>query len=157
MGVAVIQHLLQQVGPRPIDWNNLTIPLPSGVVVFEHETGAVKMGDGESLYAELPVLFNLNDIVNIMATLAGKAPMVHTHNIADVTGLQTALDGKAPSVHTHAIGNITNLQTTLDEKLTSSSAIQMSQLPASVQQTVVEGPAMSARLFFYISSIPGGV
>lgn len=52
----------------------------------------------------------------IDTSLAGKAPISHTHITSDVTGLDTALSGKAPISHTHTIANVLSLQGTLDSK-----------------------------------------
>jgi hypothetical protein len=63
-----------------------------------------------------------NFATTITNSVAGKAPLVHTHVIADVTGLDTALAGKQPVGsyslvgHGHVISDVSGLQTALDGK-----------------------------------------
>lgn len=58
----------------------------------------------------------ISDIVDLQATLDGKADDPHSHAIADVTGLQAALDAKADDPHSHTIADTTGLQAALDAK-----------------------------------------
>ena len=50
----------------------------------------------------------------VTAALAGKAPLVHTHQVSHVDGLQDALDGKAAASHTHTITQVSGLQDELE-------------------------------------------
>ena len=52
----------------------------------------------------------------VLARVAERAELVHTHPIAQVSGLQAALDGKAPSTHGHLISQVDGLQEALNLK-----------------------------------------
>ncbi len=58
----------------------------------------------------------ITDQADLMAELAGKADLAHSHDISDVTGLQSAIDAKADAIHGHIVADITGLQTELDGK-----------------------------------------
>ncbi|ALA68456.1 hypothetical protein [Corynebacterium lactis] len=47
-------------------------------------------------------------------TVAGKAPLKHTHQVGDISGLQATLSGKAEASHQHSISQVEELQSTLD-------------------------------------------
>lgn len=47
-------------------------------------------------------------------TVAGKAPLKHTHQVGDISGLQATLSGKAEASHQHSISQVDELQATLD-------------------------------------------
>lgn len=52
------------------------------------------------------------DIVALLAALAGKAAVAHTHAIEGVDGLSAALSGKAPTSHSHSIGGLSDVTVT---------------------------------------------
>jgi hypothetical protein len=182
----IINSITQFVGGTDDEWLSLDSILPNKMTVIALDTGYVKRGDGTKTYAQLPVLFNINDIVDIGVQLQNKADLVHEHEITAIVGLVDALNGKAASVHshtlaqlpevqgaldlkasmtyvdsglagkassthTHTIANVTGLQTSLDSKLTSSSSIQLSQLPVAVQAVAPSGPGVTPRMYCYIS------
>ena len=61
----LIDSITQFVNGTQAVWNNISIPIPSGVVVYAVDTTVVKMGDGVTLYAALPVLFTINSIITL--------------------------------------------------------------------------------------------
>jgi hypothetical protein len=64
--LTVIDAVTQFVGGTQTVWNSVTIPIPAGLVVYAVDTTVIKIGDGITLYANLPVLFTLN---TLLATL----------------------------------------------------------------------------------------
>lgn len=61
----------------------------------------------------------------VTTSLAGKAPISHTHPQSDVTGLATALSGKSDVGHTHSQSDVTGLSTALSGKLDTSAAPEL--------------------------------
>lgn len=53
-----IYAITQFSGGTGAVWRAMSQPLPAGVLSIESDTGIVKMGDGATLYANLPVFFN---------------------------------------------------------------------------------------------------
>lgn len=51
-------------------WLSLTVPVPINFITFDSVTGNVKRGDGVTLYANLPVLLNLNQLISLATTVA---------------------------------------------------------------------------------------
>lgn len=84
-----------------------------GVVELATQDEAAALADQEralTAWAIAPI------VAALLAAIAGRAPLAHTHLLADVVGLVDALAGKAPTVHTHAIGSVNGLQTALNGK-----------------------------------------
>lgn len=62
----------------------------------------------------------MSDVTGLVAALAGKAALAHTHAESDITGLVADLAAKAPLVHTHAESDITGLVADLAARPTGS-------------------------------------
>lgn len=60
--IQVIRGLIQYTGATSDDWTSVSVPLPLGMVTLASDTGDIKIGDGESLYAALPATFNLKTL-----------------------------------------------------------------------------------------------
>ncbi|CAM6000867.1 unnamed protein product [Sphagnum balticum] len=84
----IIDSIVQFVNGGASDWASLNLPVPAKTVIYASDTKDVKIGDGTSLYAALPVAFNLNDILTIMSTLTSQAQQINTV-IAQVQGVAT--------------------------------------------------------------------
>lgn len=69
---ATINACLQFTGATAAVWANLTTPLPNGLVTIESDTGIMKRGDGVTLYANLPVFFNLSTLTTLMSGVVSK-------------------------------------------------------------------------------------
>lgn len=54
-----IDSIVQFKDGEKAKWNNVAIPIPKGMVIISTDTLELKIGDGEKLYKELPVLFSL--------------------------------------------------------------------------------------------------
>ncbi len=85
-----IQTLTSVVGATQEDWNHTTMVLAKGAVTLEVDTGIFKMGDGENLYINLPVLITIADIL----AAKDKAPLHHTHTASEITDLVEYLTGQ---------------------------------------------------------------
>lgn len=68
--LALINSITQFIGGTQGIWNTITAPVPQGMVVYAIDTTALKLGDGQTLYANLPVLFYLNSITSIAQQIA---------------------------------------------------------------------------------------
>lgn len=64
-----------------------------------------------------------SDVTNLVADLAGKAALSHTHPESDVTGLVTDLANKSNVGHTHTEADVTGLTTDLASKALASRLI----------------------------------
>ena len=63
---AAINAVIQFTGATGAVWTNLTTPIPNGLVTIESDTGIMKRGDGVTLYANLPLFFNLSTLTTLM-------------------------------------------------------------------------------------------
>lgn len=86
--VSIIDSITQFVNGTQEVWNNIALPIPDGLVVYAIDTTVVKMGDGVSMYADLPELFKLSDIVLILERLNNKSDIGHKHASSDITDLK---------------------------------------------------------------------
>src|ERR1700692_2134181 len=69
---APINAVIQFSGATGATWSNLTTPVPNGLVTIESDTGILKRGDGVTLYAQLPVFFNLSTLTQLMGNTIQK-------------------------------------------------------------------------------------
>ena len=63
--LAVIDAVTQFFNGSQAVWNNVATPVPRGLVIYATDTTALKIGDGVTLYAELPVVFYLNSLTSL--------------------------------------------------------------------------------------------
>ena len=115
---SVIEQITQRIGASAADWEATTQPVPNNVLLVAMDTGDVKRGNGVALYADLPVLFNVNDVVEFMTLLAGKADIGHIHVAANISDLNTILAGYALAGHTHTVASLPEVQTALADRPT---------------------------------------
>ena len=66
------------------NWNAMTVALPAGFMAYASDTGVLKVGDGTTLYANLPVFYNQGMVSAVQ----------HIHYVADITA-RDALTGSA--------------------------------------------------------------
>jgi hypothetical protein len=69
----VIDSITQIVNGTQSTWNTLSIPVPKSMVVYAADTTAIKIGDGETLYAELPVIATLSQLLQLATARPGCA------------------------------------------------------------------------------------
>lgn len=77
---ATINAVIQFSGATGATWSNLTTPVPNGLITIESDTKVMKRGDGVTLYANLPVFFDLNSLITLMGNT------VHKDSALAVTG-----------------------------------------------------------------------
>lgn len=102
----IINAITQFVGGTQAVWNSVTVPVPQGLVVYATDTTVVKIGDGITLYANLPVLFTLSSITSLTETINGLTAN-NTAALADFTTLSaeyTALSGIVSALQTTVAG-----------------------------------------------------
>ncbi len=99
--LVVIDAITQFLNSTQASWNSILIPIPQGLVVYAVDTTVVKMGDGVTLYAQLPVLFTLSQIIALTAEEAANATHIAT-NTAEIL----VLEGEFASLQT-ALTNLT--------------------------------------------------
>lgn len=93
----VIDAMTQFVGGTQAVWNDITIPVPSGMVVYAVDTTAVKVGDGTTLYVNLPVVFTIDAIITLaaqMTTLSGEVSTLsgQMSNLENTAAVTTAIN-----------------------------------------------------------------
>jgi hypothetical protein len=116
----VIEAITQFVGGTQAVWNSIAVPVPAGMVVYALDTTAVKMGDGQTLYANLPVLFTISSIVSLtnlvntlntstqgMSTTVSGLETEYAALEAAVTALQTAVSTLGGTTYVSTAGNVT--------------------------------------------------
>lgn len=63
MSLRQIKSLVQFAKGNRLAWEVMDVPIPSGVVVLSLDDRDLKLGDGVTLYHQLPVLFNFDDLL----------------------------------------------------------------------------------------------
>ncbi len=85
---ATINAVIQFSGATGATWTNLTVPVPSGLITIESDTGIMKRGDGVTLYSNLPVFFNLSTLTTLMSNVLQKnSPLAQTTDLTSTTGI----------------------------------------------------------------------
>jgi hypothetical protein len=72
MALKQIKSLVQFARGTSVVLNELTTPIPDGVVVFSIDDGMFKLGDGVTLYPSLPSLFSYTDLLSAQGGISGK-------------------------------------------------------------------------------------
>jgi hypothetical protein len=120
--LSIVDAITQFVNGTQAVWNSITIPVPLGLVVYATDTTVVKMGDGITLYANLPTLFTLSSIITMTAQITALGadvagiPAIVTE-IATIMGEITALQTAATAAVT-SLAAISSEITTIDGELT---------------------------------------
>lgn len=60
-----IDAITQFVGGTEAVWNSTTSPVPKGLVVYAPDTTSVKIGDGTTLYSNLPTTVLISDLLKL--------------------------------------------------------------------------------------------
>lgn len=76
--IRLIKGSTQFTNSTRTEWNASTVPLGDGLFAIETDTGNVKVGDGHTLFVNLPVLFNMNEIISMAATVQIMAGTIAT-------------------------------------------------------------------------------
>jgi hypothetical protein len=71
--LALIDSITQFNNGTQAVWNTITTPIPSRAVIYAIDTTAIKIGDGTSLYRDLPVVFYLNSVLTLAQEVAAMA------------------------------------------------------------------------------------
>lgn len=61
-----IDSIVQFADGEKEKWNNVDIPIPKGMVIIATDTLDIKIGNGEDLYKDLPILFSLRTIEELI-------------------------------------------------------------------------------------------
>ena len=104
--LAIIDAITQFVGGTQAVWDTVTVPIPANLVVYATDTTALKIGDGVTLYANLPVKFYLNSLTTLVDQIAALATQLTGNetttaltsllaNYVTSTALGTTLSGYA--------------------------------------------------------------
>jgi len=108
--LALIDAITQFVGGTQTVWNTITIPIPAGLVVYATDTTALKIGDGSTLYVNLPVILTLNTLTTMVNAItsveAGGVVTPSEMAGAIATAMTTAGEWTAGPVHEIVGGSI---------------------------------------------------
>jgi len=148
------------------EWNNITIPIPEGMLAYAVDTKVFKLGDGTNTFDDLPVFFNASDaslmqnfydtFPEISAELANRILVVNStgdgFDVLEVTladlitseQLTTALGNKSNINHTHSTGDILGVKSAaIRDTGTSAGNVPLigvdGKLPSSIVPAVVAG------------------
>ena len=108
----LINAVTQFVGGTQAVWNDITLPIPEGLVVYAVDTTALKLGDGSTLYADLPVLFNLNTLTTKLSgfrtQLSSDTTLYVVQSGSDITGngSNTAPFASLSAAWNYAVNNL---------------------------------------------------
>ena len=84
-----IRAVTQALDGRQATWDSVSLPVPERVWIIASDTSAVKIGNGISRYADLPVAFYLNNIDVLAAQVPDKADKTDVAIIADHVSTHT--------------------------------------------------------------------
>lgn len=131
MALKEINALIQIQSGTANEWSLVSVPLPSGVLAYAIDTKEFRLGDGTTLYADLPTFFDadtadaVTQFKNSFPDLANGANKILVVNEAgdnftltdiSITDLITAsqlaaaLADKSAKVHTHNTGEIVGIK-----------------------------------------------
>lgn len=71
MSIKQIKSMLQFSRGGSLVWEALVTPVPDNVVAFSIDDGVFKLGDGVTLYKNLPVLFTFNELISVQGGISG--------------------------------------------------------------------------------------
>lgn len=86
-----IRAITQALDGRQATWDNVSLPVPDRVWIIATDTSAVKIGNGATKYADLPVAFYMNDVNAIAAQLPYKADQEAVNSLTDRVDAQASL------------------------------------------------------------------
>jgi len=60
-----IEALFNSLGGTKAEWDLLEVPIPKKLLVYAIDTGDFKLGDGTNKYRELPIIFNVENMIGV--------------------------------------------------------------------------------------------
>lgn len=151
--LALIGAITQFANGTQAVWNDITIPIPYGLVVYAIDTTAVKIGDGATLYVNLPVVFTLNSIITLAQQVASDTSTLQSQIQTYLTTQLTGYVSNAGLTETLAgYATIAGLATTLGGYVSNagfSAAFAAMFVTANTSQTMMTGHT------YYIDSTSG--
>jgi hypothetical protein len=111
--LALIDAITQFAGGTQAIWNTITIAIPAGLVVYATDTTALKIGDGSTLYANLPVVLYLNTVATLSSQVAALSLLVGTD--VSPTSLTTEI---TTAINAALITAIAGVVSTIRQRLT---------------------------------------
>ncbi len=107
--LSIVNAVTQFVNASQATWNSVSVPIPNGMVIYASDTTVLKMGDGITLYANLPALLTLNQLTSLVNSVTGGL-----NNVAITTPTITGgtADGVVIGATTPASGKFTSLSFT---------------------------------------------
>ena len=145
----LIDSITQFVNGTQAVWDDISVPIPVGLVVYAVDTTALKMGDGVTLYADLPVLFALNSIITIAEEIAAlQAGSATTITLSQVeTAINVALNATlANYVTTAALTTAFANRVTTAQLATAISTALSSYVATTALTTILTGYATTSAL-----------
>lgn len=127
-----INAMMQLGGGTEAEWNLTNVPVPAKMLAYAIDSKVFKLGDGVTLFANLPVFFDVTSMANVaefranfpaitgadagtvMAVNAsGTGYILSNIKLADLvqtSQMNTLLAQKAPITHTHTTSSIAGLK-----------------------------------------------
>lgn len=88
--LTVIEAITQFFNGTQASWNSITVPIPSGLLVYATDTTNIKIGDGVTLYANLPTSVNLATLIADYSSVSSAGTSITTLN-TEITSINTTL------------------------------------------------------------------
>jgi len=111
--LTVIDAITQFVGGTQAIWNDITIPVPQGLIIYAVDTTVVKIGDGITLYVNLPVVITLNTVLTQLSQLSNELTINDVNQAISTALTNSPALGGTPTAPTPTTGdNSTNISTT---------------------------------------------
>jgi len=152
--IALIDSISQFLNGTQAVWNNITIPIPAGLVVYAIDTTAIKIGDGVTLYSNLPVVFYLNSIVSLSSQIAELTTQIFGPNNTSIAAQISAAITSALSSNGQIISTINN---TIMSDLTAPNGVietsVASQINTSITQDLLSNGVIGQALTSIVSSL----
>ena len=156
--VSEISALIQFLNGTAAAWSDTTVPPPSGCIIYATDTTAIKLGDGVTLYSNLPIIITLNQLLGLTSALNNYA-LINSQTFTGTPKCPTPATGDTSSqiVNSQFVANsmavveniITNLGNSIGGEITSINTL-IASITATIG-TIPNGNTVAALLAAMIS------
>jgi hypothetical protein len=133
---------------------NLSAAIPTGVMTFEIDTGIIKVGDGATLYAALPITTTLATIANLSTVYAkGLASATEAQSSADQASTAAVAAGSAANLAAAAAQNAASSALAAENNLTLIAGLVTGSAGGVASQTLM-ATLFASLMKAYLMSLP---
>lgn len=140
-----LKSITQFIGGSQAAWNNITQPIPAGMIVYATDTTVVKMGDGVTLYVNLPTIFTISEVIQLTSAVETLITEVaaNTSAIGNINTEITSIQQNITGIN-FAIVNIDSDVSSITTQLENSVTVlrqELAPIAGSASQPFFVGPA----------------